>query len=156
MARLTAAARRDRARAKRHGTPPTSNQKVLASILDHVYTRVPADPGSDEYRQGKTLGPARAHWRRAKFGAGRFRLFFRYASRGRIIIFAWVNDRETLRTYGARTDAYAVFRRMLDRGHPPDDWDALLAEASAPAVARRSSGLLDAARVEPRGTPPSG
>ena len=26
-------------------------------------------------------------------------------------------------------DAYRVFRKMLESGHPPDDWDRLLAEA---------------------------
>ena len=57
--------------------------------------------------------------------------FFRYDSRTRILIYAWVNDAETLRTYGAKTDAYAVFERMLDMGHPPDDWATLLAAASA-------------------------
>jgi len=29
----------------------------------------------------------------------------------------------------SRDDAYRVFRRMLESGHPPDDWEALLAEA---------------------------
>jgi len=27
------------------------------------------------------------------------------------------------------SDAYRVFRRMLESGHPPDNWDQLLAEA---------------------------
>ncbi len=35
---------------------------------------------------------------------------------------AWVNDEKTKRAYGSRTDAYAVFARMLKNGHPPDDW----------------------------------
>ncbi|QXP83482.1 type II toxin-antitoxin system YhaV family toxin [Methylococcus sp. ANG] len=26
-------------------------------------------------------------------------------------------------------DAYRVFRQTLESGHPPDDWDRLLAEA---------------------------
>ena len=25
-----------------------------------------------------------------------------------------------------KTDAYQVFARMLQSGHPPDDWDALI------------------------------
>lgn len=49
-------------------------------------------------------------------GNGRFRLFFRYHGKARLIVYAWVNDSETLHTYGSRTDAYAVFRRMLDSG----------------------------------------
>ena len=53
------------------------------------------------------------------------------------LIFAWVNDENSLRTYGSKTDAYKVFKGMLDDGNPPDDWDALHKEASdAKAVAR--------------------
>jgi toxin YhaV len=54
-------------------------------------------------------------------------LFFRYDSRAKIIVYAWVNDEKSLRTYGARTDAYAVFSKMLTNGNPPHDWDDLLA-----------------------------
>jgi len=39
-----------------------------------------------------------------KFG-GRFRLFFRYDGRARLIVFAWVNDEQTLRKCGAKSDA---------------------------------------------------
>ena len=47
-----------------------------------------------------------------------------------------MNDEDTLRAYGSGDDAYRVFRRMLESGHPPDDWDRLLAEA------RTQSGRL--------------
>lgn len=47
-----------------------------------------------------------------------------------MIILAWVNDDRTLRAYESNTDAYRVFRRMLDRGSPPDDWDWLMREAA--------------------------
>jgi toxin YhaV len=83
------------------------------------------------------LGTDRKHWFRAKFGGGRFRLFFRYDSKSRIIVYAWVNDETTLRAYGAKTDAYAVFRGMLDKETPPDSWDALLKAARAEAAAQR-------------------
>jgi toxin YhaV len=107
------------------------NAKLLAALQELVFNKVPLDPASSQYRQGKTLGSGRKHWFRAKFGNGRFRLFFRYDSRARIIVFAWVNDENSLRTYGSRTDAYAVFERMLDKGNPPDDWAELLKAASA-------------------------
>lgn len=55
----------------------------------------------------------------------------------KVIIYAWVNDTESLRTYGTKTDAYAVFRRMLDKGSPPDDWNALLKAAKDPAGVAR-------------------
>lgn len=104
----------------------SANAKLLAALRKLMFEVIPIDPGRPEFRQGGTLGPARKHWFRAKFGGSRFRLFFRYSTSAKIIIFAWVNDSETLRTYGAKTDAYAVFKAMLDRGNPPEDWDALI------------------------------
>jgi toxin YhaV len=108
----------------------SANAKLLAALRQLVFETIPQDPSRSEYRQGATLGDARKHWFRAKFGAGRFRLFFRYSTSAKIIVFAWVNDETTLRTYGAKSDAYTVFRKMLDKGNPPDDWAALLASAS--------------------------
>lgn len=113
------------------GWSGTANAKVLAAVRSLMFETIPSDPTRSEYRQGSTLGPSRKHWFRAKFGNGRFRLFFRFDSRSKVIIFAWVNDDTTLRTYGSKTDAYAVFKGMLDRGNPPDDWAALLQAASA-------------------------
>lgn len=66
-----------------------------------------------------------------------FRLFFRYSTSAKIIIFAWVNDETTLRTYGAKSDAYAVFRKMLDKGNPPDSWEALLKAANDTSARER-------------------
>jgi len=86
---------------------------------------------------GDTLGAHRKHWFRAKFGGQRFRLFFRFDSRAKVIIFAWVHDGDTLRTYGSKSDAYAVFRKMLDKGNPPDDWATLLMAAKDPAASAR-------------------
>lgn len=83
----------------------SANAKLLAAIRKLVLEKIPSGPARPEYRQGGTLGPDRKHWFRAKFGGQRFRLFFRYSAAARIIIFAWVNDAETLRSYGARTDA---------------------------------------------------
>jgi toxin YhaV len=108
------------------GYQKTANAKLLAALRQLVFETIPSDPTRADYRQGGTLGSDRKHWFRAKFGNGRFRLFFRFDSKAKIIIFAWVNDETTLRTYGSKTDAYAVFRKMLDEGHPPDSWPALL------------------------------
>jgi len=91
-----------------------------------IFETVPTDPARDDYRQGNTLGSAYRHWRRAKIGR-RFRLFFRYDSKAKVIVFAWVNDENTLRSAGSQSDPYAVFQKMLDRGHPPNDWAARLA-----------------------------
>ena len=107
-----------------------ANTKLLAAIIKLVFETIPADPTATTYRQGSTPGDEHKHWFRAKFGNGRFRLFFRYDTRSKVIIFAWVNDETTLRTYGSRNDAYKVFKGMLDDGNPPNDWDALYKAAS--------------------------
>lgn len=39
------------------------------------------------------------------------------------------NDALTLRKAAARSDAYAVFRKMLLRGSPPEDFDVLMRQA---------------------------
>ncbi len=92
---------------------------------------IPADPGHPGFRQGITLGKAHCHWRRARTGR-RFRLFFRYDTASKIIIYAWVNDQKTLHQVKGKNDPYSVFKKMLDQGNPPDDWDQLLA-GSGPA-----------------------
>jgi len=120
-----------KARAK---SPATYRQcrpaKMLAAVLKLALVEIPADPAADQYRQGASLGATRKHWFRAKFYQ-QYRLFFRFDTSSRVIVLAWVNDDDTRRAYGAKTDAYAVFRKMLDRGNPPDDWTALMEAASA-------------------------
>ncbi len=103
------------------GWQGNANVKLLAALRDLMLDRVPHDPLAAEFRQGNTLGPAHRHWFRAKFGANRFRLFFRADSTARIVVYAWVNDRDTLRKAGAASDPYAVFAGMLASGNPPDD-----------------------------------
>ena len=100
--------------------------KLLGHVLDLVFDNVPRDPANPAYRHGGTLGGGNREWFRAKTGNGRYRLFFRFHSTFRIIIFAWLNDEETLRTHGSSTDAYAVFAGMLDSGNPPSSWEDLL------------------------------
>jgi toxin YhaV len=107
-----------------------ANVKLLRALSRLILETIPSDPSREEYRQGNTMGHAFRHWRRAKVGR-RFRLFFRFDSTAKIIIFAWVNDDRTLRAAGSRSDPYAVFQKMLQRGHPPDDWDALLLASKA-------------------------
>jgi toxin YhaV len=114
------------------------NVKLLAAISKLVFELVPDDPARPEYRQGSTLGAEYRHWFRVKFH-GRFRLFFRYDSRARIIVYAWVNDERSLRQSGGRNDPYALFRRMLKAGNPPDEWNASIKTARdlPPQIDRR-------------------
>ena len=126
--RLTLAA--DLAKASNLKTAPeNANVKLHAALAKLIFETIPSDPARDEFRQGNTMGAEFRHWRRAKIGR-RFRLFFRYDSRAKVIVFAWVNDENTLRSSGSKSDPYAVFQKMLGRGNPPNDWAALLKQSS--------------------------
>ena len=126
----------ERAKLKDAKTYKSRNcSKRLAAILKLAFNDIPHDPASTVYQQGTTLGSRYTHWRRAKFFQ-QYRLYFRYDQASKIIIYAWVNNEDTKRAYGSRTDAYAVFAGMLGKGHPPDSWVALKVECDAEDVRR--------------------
>ncbi len=104
--------------------------KRLAAIAHLAFDAIPQDPMRPEYRQGMTLGSAHKHWFRAKFFQ-QYRLFFRYHLPSKTLVLAWVNDEQSKRAYDSADDSYRVFRKMLASGHPPNDWHALLKDASA-------------------------
>ena len=120
--------------------------KRLTAIARLAFDVIPQDPTRPDYRQGSTLGAGHKHWFRAKFFQ-QYRLFFRFHAPSKVIVLAWVNDDDSKRAYESTDDAYRVFKKMLASGHPPDDWDQLLAEASgtphpSPSLARlRSSNF---------------
>jgi toxin YhaV len=107
-----------------------NDSKRLAAITKLAFDVIPQDPARAEFLQGGTLGGDHKHWFRAKFFQ-QYRLFFRYHAQAKVIVFAWVNDEDTRRAYDSNDDAYRVFRKMLEGGHPPDDWNQLLDEARA-------------------------
>lgn len=103
--------------------------KLLAVVHKVIEEHITVNPSSPAFRHGKSLGSGKnKDWSRVKFGAGRYRLFFRYSEKEKVIILGWMNDENTLRTYGKKTDAYTVFSKMLKRGHPPADWESLTQE----------------------------
>ena len=95
--------------------------KRLAAIAKLAFDVIPQDPSRAEYRQGATLDANRNHWFRAKFFQ-QYRLFFRYHAGAKMIVYAWFNDDDTKRAYESSDDAYRVFRKMLESGHPPDTY----------------------------------
>lgn len=113
--------------------------KLLRRIHDLIMDEIPANPDDPTFRLGNTMGRQNSHWRRAKF-LGRFRLFFRFDSASKIIIYAWVNDENTLRKAGSKTDPYATFERRLSRGDPPGDWATLLASVPDDSEAEKERG----------------
>lgn len=88
--------------------------KLLASVHKAVTRTVPANPDHPDFRVGKTLGSEHANWRRVEQGMpGRYRLFFRFASRPvKAIVYVWFNDEDTLPQGG--------FENRRLRGIPPD------------------------------------
>ena len=102
--------------------------KLLATINRHIRETIPRNPGAAEFRQGNTLGSDNRHWFQAKFHE-RYRLFYRFSSREKVIIYAWVNDERTLRKSGSRTDPYCIFRAMLEAGDPPNTLEQLIVRA---------------------------
>jgi toxin YhaV len=102
--------------------------KLLATVNRHIRETIPRNPGAAEFRQGNTLGSDNRHWFRAKFHE-RYRLFYRFSSREKVIIYAWVDDERTLRKSGSRTDPYRVFRAMLEAGDPPNTLEQLIVRA---------------------------
>ncbi len=107
--------------------------KLLKRVLVLILDEIPRDPNATEFQLGNTLGPAHRHWRRAKF-LGRFRLFYRFSSLHRAIIYAWVNDESTLRKAGSQTDPYVIFNKRLREGNPPDNWDELFRGAGTTSL----------------------
>jgi len=105
--------------------------KLLATIHRLITETIPRNPNAPEFRQGDTLGPDNRHWFRAKFHQ-RYRLFFRFSSKDKVIVYVWVNDESRLRKAGARTAVYAVFKSMLDAGDPPPTLEALLNHSTEP------------------------
>ena len=108
--------------------------KLLAKITDLISKEIPDNPGHERFNQEDTLGTQFRHWKRAKFG--RYRLFFRYqkktkgdGSAEKAIVYAWINDDDTLLKSGDRNDPYALFAAGLKRGKPPDSFDSLLRES---------------------------
>src|ERR1700740_2741534 len=112
--------------------------KLLATIRRYMMEIIPRDPNAPEFRQGDTLGSDNRHWFRAKFHQ-RYRLFFRFSTSDKVIVYVWVNDEFTLRKAGSKTDVYAVFKSMLNAGDPPRTLEALLRRATEMRTETRRS-----------------
>lgn len=89
------------------GANANANVKFFRALVQLIQDVVPNDPSRDEYRQGNTMGPAYPHWRRAKLGR-RYRLFFRYDSKAKVIVYAWINDEQSLRSSGSKSPLRGV------------------------------------------------
>ena len=93
-----------------------ADAKLLAALTALVRERIPRDPLAAAFRQGNTLGLAHRHWFRAKFGANRFRLFFRADSRARLRCSITSSD-STVHNDATRLSATSVL--WCSSGSPP-------------------------------------
>jgi len=101
--------------------------KLLASIQKAIKEDVPANPLDKKFMLGNTLSKKYKEWRRVKHGLPpRYRMFFRFRSQNKNIIFAWLNHEGCLRKSGDRNDVYSVFKKMLDNGEIPRNYKDLI------------------------------
>lgn len=91
--------------------------KRLAAIARLAFQVIPLDPTRPEYHPENTLGEKQRYWLQARVDE-RYRLFFRYHARSRVIVYAWVNDRDVRQTYEQDDNPYRIFRKMLENGQP--------------------------------------
>ena len=101
--------------------------KLLARLHNVIWDDVPSDPNHKKFMLGRTLGDEYKEWRRVKEGLPpRYRLFFRFRSAIKVIIYVWLNDEFSLRKEGGKSDVYAVFKKMLQIETIPNDIDELI------------------------------
>jgi len=105
--------------------PNNLEAKLLFAVKELVFRKIPADPMSKNNLLGNTLGVRFRSWRRVKFFQ-QYRLFYRFHSGKKVIVYSWFNDQDSLRSYGSKSDAYAQFAKMLAKGKPPTDFDELV------------------------------
>lgn len=105
--------------------------KLLASLQKVIKSDVPENILDKKFMLGKTLGKKHTVWRRVKRGLPpRYRLFFRFYSKEKRIIFVWLNDEGSIRKKGDKHDVYTVFKKMLDKGEIPQGYKDLIAESN--------------------------
>lgn len=122
--------------------------KLLAGLIRLVREIIPASPDEPRFQLRGNL----ARFRRAK-GLGlppRYRLFWVFSETHRTIVFLYLNDETTLRKEGARTDPYAVFSQLVERGVVGSDFSANLALWRRAYPAAQLSGTEGGAGPTPR------
>lgn len=116
------------AKSKPNAYKSSYKTKRLAALEKLVFEVITLDPSHQRFLLGNSLGENNRSWRRAKLGS-QYRVFFRFDSRAKIIVYAWVNDQDSLRAYGSKNDAYLVFASLLNKENPPSSWDELLEQS---------------------------
>ena len=93
---------------------------------------VPADPLNKKYLISKTL-PKNKEYRRVKQGLPpRYRMFFRFSTSQKNIIYVWFNDEFSIRKENDKNDVYQVFKKLLKNKTIPTNYDKLVKQSIVP------------------------
>ena len=104
--------------------------KFLKRVYEAITTVPSLGPNHPAFFLGKTLGNKHKEWRRVKSPLpSRYRLFFRFSTKKSLINYAWLNDANTLRKEGSKTDVYAVFKQKLANNEVPSRLDELVSSS---------------------------
>jgi toxin YhaV len=94
--------------------------KFAARLRDATKKIIPEDPDKKEYQLHGDL----KKYRRYKQGLQRYRLFFTFSSKPRIILYLYINDKSSLRKEGDKNDPYKIFSKLVDQkkvSYDPND-----------------------------------
>lgn len=119
--------------------------KLTAAVRRLVLEIVPQNPNARDF----LLTRPPQHFRRAKKKglSPRYRLFWVASVEASTIIFLYLNDEATLRKEGARTDPYAIFKRLVERGEIGADFQANLAAFTEESTSYVKEELLNSVEV---------
>jgi len=103
--------------------------KLLSAVNTLISKTIPADPNAREFMLKANL----SKFRRVKGHglAGRHRMFYVFMHQSKTIIFLYLNDSDTLRKDGAKTDPYEVFKNLVESKNIGKDFDANLKQWKA-------------------------
>lgn len=98
--------------------------KLFAAVRALVFEVVPREPDHPAFRLKDDL----RKFRRVK-GRGlpsRYRMYFVFSDRLKVIIFLYLNDAKSVRKEGSANDPYAIFKGLVQRGKLGADFEANL------------------------------
>ncbi|MCH9628015.1 MAG: Ribonuclease toxin YhaV [Chlamydiales bacterium] len=94
--------------------------KFAARLRDAAFHTIPKDPNRKDYQLHGDL----KKYRRYKQGLQRYRLFFTFSSKPPVILYLYINDKNSLRKEGDKNDPYKIFAKLVNQGkvsHDPND-----------------------------------
>lgn len=103
--------------------------KLLSATNTLITKTIPADPNAREFMLKAKLSKFRRV--RGHGLAGRHRMFYVFMAQSKTIIFLYLNDSDTLRKAGAKTDPYQVFAGLVESGKIGADFDENLKQWKA-------------------------